>query len=507
MEAQTQAEVQPQAFAEQVAFQQVNGHTEVDGLAQQVNGLSVSGAPQPEYELHRACAEGSLDEVRAVLSRGLEQLEVMGESTPPWAWPSIELIADRTTGCTPVVLAIRHNHPEVVRELLAAGAIVPPPGLTNDPLMLSILYPPQAMFGMPPYMQPQEFYPPFYPDGQVQRAFPSFAPRKESSPGHAQNGLPNGNGQVQPNLPPAEVSRTIPCRNFPNCKYGSSCAFFHPTHPHQRPPAPNAAPFYPGQPNFGGVNGYPQEMYVPYPQPNGMHVPPYGYPMSFQPQLPPQQQQQQQHAVDQQSLQQTPQQALNQPVTTPNDQTQTTQHAEIPEQQQQQQQQDQSNPAFIPAVPEGQSVTSPQPSQFALSPISPSMLGSSLPPIPPPEAFFAAASPPQGSVMIPGPPVFVPGPAHARRQSFNQTQPFGMPVSGKPFGHGKKPSFSGPGGAPGPAVGPNGRPWAPRSSLANGNPPPPCAFFNQGKCRNGDFCKFPHIDAEGNDCKLPHQLL
>lgn len=31
-----------------------------------------------EMELHRACAEGKLDDVRAVLSRGLEQVETLG---------------------------------------------------------------------------------------------------------------------------------------------------------------------------------------------------------------------------------------------------------------------------------------------------------------------------------------------------------------------------------------------------------------------------------------------
>jgi hypothetical protein len=26
---------------------------------------------------------------------------------------------------------------------------------------------------------------------------------------------------------------------------------------------------------------------------------------------------------------------------------------------------------------------------------------------------------------------------------------------------------------------------------------PPCAFFPQGRCRNGDECRFPHIGSEG----------
>ena len=61
------------------------------------------------------------------------------------------------------MLAIRNGHPEVVRELLTAGAIVPPPGITQDPVMLSVLYP-QPLYGFPPQfmgqmgMPPQEFY-------------------------------------------------------------------------------------------------------------------------------------------------------------------------------------------------------------------------------------------------------------------------------------------------------------------------------------------------------------
>jgi hypothetical protein len=37
-----------------------------------------NGQVQGELELHRACAGGNLDEVRGVLSRGLEQLEILG---------------------------------------------------------------------------------------------------------------------------------------------------------------------------------------------------------------------------------------------------------------------------------------------------------------------------------------------------------------------------------------------------------------------------------------------
>ena len=46
-------------------------------LEEQVNGLSLSNN-EPELELHRLCAEGKLDEVRAVLSKGMSDLEGLG---------------------------------------------------------------------------------------------------------------------------------------------------------------------------------------------------------------------------------------------------------------------------------------------------------------------------------------------------------------------------------------------------------------------------------------------
>lgn len=58
----------------------------VESLQQGVEGMElqqaqVETAPLPavEAELHRACAEGSLDGVRQVLSNGLEALETLGE--------------------------------------------------------------------------------------------------------------------------------------------------------------------------------------------------------------------------------------------------------------------------------------------------------------------------------------------------------------------------------------------------------------------------------------------
>lgn len=386
---------------------------------------------------------------------------------------------DVNTGCTPIVLAIRSGHVDVVRELLSAGAIVPPPGLTNDPTILSLLYGPQAVYGMPPPpfhsgapMGGPEFYPQhgFYQNGghpgqEHQRFGPSYS-RKEGSP--------NGNG-LPTNLPPAEVSKTIPCRNFPNCKYGSACVFFH-------PPGPG---FYPPPRQNGQMA-------------NGFAAPPFdgNFPPSFQPgapyfmpnngfnSFPPPQPQ---HDGSQQDGQELSAEASSEVPTSASRTIETpTSPAPIPIAHAP----SAVAPVFVPQYAPSHLASPPPPSQFGLSPMSPSMLAGSLPSIPPAEVFFAQ-SPPTGAY----PPNGFPNPNN-RRQSFGQPFLNGAP---KPY-QGKKPSFS---GGPRPfRNSTSGAGGANLGSWKDGNPPP-CAFFVQAKCRNGEFCKFPHLDEQGNDVRHP----
>ncbi|RXK41585.1 hypothetical protein M231_01084 [Tremella mesenterica] len=466
----------------------VNGISKMDQmkeLEQQVERVSLNGvepvASRIELDLHRACAEGRLDDVRVILSRSLDNLEVL----------------DLATGCTPIVLAIRSNHPEIVRELLSASAMVPPPGLTNDPLLLSILYPQpmgMGMYGMP-YM-PSEYYPPYF-EGQRYPYPPQH--RKDSSiePQTTPNGPATGNshgvpeGTAPPNLPPAEVAKTIPCRNFPNCKYGTSCVFFHPRQ--QLTPAPG---YYPGPPSYapnglGSMSGMHGYEYMPYPQPDQSQMNEHGQNIQSQHVRSPQSSE----IPENQNIVHTPDyQQPSYPSIQPTQPPAFSPHINGDVNSQQP-----NGPIAIPANGHNPSLQNAQ--YGGISPTD-SMLATSLPAIPPPETFFATSPP--------GPPPmtqqngFVPNVVGPRRPSFNQL-PFG-----RPFAHGKKPSFSG-------SPGPNGsapRSWVPRASLPNGTPgqplgswkdgnPPPCAFFNQGKCRNGEFCKFPHLDAEGNDCRHP----
>lgn len=55
-------------------------------------GVAALSIPQPQAELHRACADGKLEDVRSILGRGLDALETLGKSikrlsSPPASLP------------------------------------------------------------------------------------------------------------------------------------------------------------------------------------------------------------------------------------------------------------------------------------------------------------------------------------------------------------------------------------------------------------------------------------
>ena len=519
------------------------GSSDSELAVQAASSLSISPAPssispRPESELHKACASGHLPTVRSILSQSLENLESL----------------DVVTGCTPIVLAIRNNHTEVVRELLAAGAIVPPPGITNDGYMMSILYPglmsPSGYagmagnggmsytHGMPPmnmgsslhmmgYAQPDYYYD--SGAGSVgQHTQGNGFKRSNGFQNGGANGGAGGMGNVNGagNLPPAEVSRSIPCRNFPNCKYGSSCVFFHPGQApfvgYAGPAGPNGA----GQ-QFGGMNGFGQEM--------GNHQESRREESTHQPVEHDGRNAQSGEEVPSHTTPRINGTIVEESSSLPNGDgsAPSAQHDTIPNGSPDPSASPQIHlnghadthssappPAiFIPGL------TSPpaHPYGMSVSPISPSMLSGSLPSIPPADQFFAAGSPPMGSFSHMTIPYGQPQPfglpqagagtqlpnAHARRQSFGQAFGIGAGPGGaggpggpggpgaRPFGHAKKLSFS---GGPRPFRGPGRESGPVMGSWKDGNPPP-CAFFAQGKCRNGELCKFPHLDEQGNDCE------
>lgn len=93
--------VAPVQAAPAVQADQANGagvtsqDAQVESAQQQMAGMNLGNAEEgaaSESELHRACAAGNLDEVRSVLSRGLEALEVPGESSVLVTSPLLSLL-------------------------------------------------------------------------------------------------------------------------------------------------------------------------------------------------------------------------------------------------------------------------------------------------------------------------------------------------------------------------------------------------------------------------------
>jgi hypothetical protein len=80
-----------------------------------VAGLAIA---QPESELHRACGEGKIEEVRVILSRGIDNLEALGESlrvplVPPLTRSVPRFCCNRATSrgkrLMLVLMSVRHD--------------------------------------------------------------------------------------------------------------------------------------------------------------------------------------------------------------------------------------------------------------------------------------------------------------------------------------------------------------------------------------------------------------
>lgn len=240
---ESQTQIQREQEVEVVPAQVQGGHDQ----AAESNGVETAAAQFHEQQekmkaLHKSCAEGDVMAVRGVLSSSMELLESI----------------DPATGHTPMLQAIYASQVEVVKELMMAGAYPPPPSVTQDPAILAILYPPQIpspQYGLPPAsghfvpgpspVQPSEFG--YYGHPQEHTPFPGGQHRQSMS-------QERGNDAAK--LPPVEVAKSIPCRNFPNCRFGDACVFqhpqaFYPPAPYQ--PAEFAHGGFPVMPMFYGM--------------------------------------------------------------------------------------------------------------------------------------------------------------------------------------------------------------------------------------------------------------
>ncbi|GAC99538.1 hypothetical protein PHSY_007140 [Pseudozyma hubeiensis SY62] len=230
--------------------------------------------------LFQASQEGNVDLVSSLLEE-----------------PSLDIDARDDTGLTALQHAVRGNHVDVVSQLLAKGAnaveVAQDDALKHNQELASVInnalqHTQSVAFQSAPvidshggkqlpdgtvsYVQPPAYqgqmdasmhqqhalhHPmsqPIYPF-QPQHAFfdPSHNPEHR---GHSHKDSASGS------LPPPEVAKMIPCRFFPNCRYGDKCMFAHPVA--MPASSPNAGPVSPGQaPMFYQSHAYGYPAYGP----------------------------------------------------------------------------------------------------------------------------------------------------------------------------------------------------------------------------------------------------
>jgi hypothetical protein len=344
--------------------------------------------------------------------------------------------------------AIYGGQVEVVRELLLAGAYPPPPSVTSDPAILSLLYPQQ------PYGQQQQG-----PSGALPvNGEPSQTGFHHGMQHPRMSVSGNGGHETTHKLPPIEVSRTIPCRNFPNCRYGDACIFQHPV----ALPTGAGPAFYPSPYPTEFVPGF-SPPYIPGGFPQGAPMP-----QMYYPPYPP-----------------APHMAAAGPFVPLDGQVRGPSPHSAP---------------FVPFIPAagspGAAGVSPSGNQLALDG---SMTADATSVTPEGELTSGEASA-EGVVAGQAAPQLAP------RQSVSGGFAGHLPFYGgnnnagfepRRNGHMKKMSFSA--AKHGGIV--NAR-AAVLGTWTNGQPPP-CVFFQNSKCRNGEMCKFPHLAADGTDCRHP----
>ncbi|KAH7334322.1 hypothetical protein B0J17DRAFT_102882 [Rhizoctonia solani] len=417
--------------------------------------------------------------------------------------PGVELEIKDHAGTTPLIQAVRNGHKDIIKALLAAGADInnsssqgKPETYTTDPEILALLqaksataqptyegypqssdpnspYDPAAMqhYYYPPPPGHEGHYPPYpYPMMPPAEGHPPMPPFPATGDGNSPGGTHN--------LPPADVARTIPCRYFPVCRYGSSCMFLHPQPSYfsgPPPPAPaHYPPMYPPHPYYMMRPGYPHP-----PPPGAAQVDPTASPVTgtqpFPPPYPPQ-----------------PNGAPPfSPATNGAPFSPPVNGAPFP------------NGGPYPPPTNG----APYPPPTNGAPFSPVSNGTPYTPATngTPSPFGAPPFSPGSATPYSANAPYTPGPAPV---SYGYPRPYTeapkeAPVNGVVNGTAEEiqpaPAANGINGVGNHPNGGfprrNGR--GRRESFGAGRQPkPPCLFFPSGRCRNGDDCRFPHVMPE-----------
>ncbi|KAF8632966.1 hypothetical protein AX15_001563 [Amanita polypyramis BW_CC] len=421
-----------------------------------------------------ASSEGDLDKVR----------ELLKESS------NTDIEVRDHTGATPLIQAIKNGHVDVVSELLDHGADHTSAfnhgrfdQYTSDPVILDLLRRAQDKmvphenslhegtfqhdpnedtdkhyYGHPPgaypYYPTLNAAPPLVGDG-ASVYYPPPPPQ-----GSAENSVSGGLG----NLPPPEIARSIPCRYFPACRYGSSCMFAHPQTPYFQGPAPPPGQYMPYDPSLG-------------PQPYGPNY--YSVPPTFQ-----------------------------QPNGVPH-------MAPL------------SPPPGPPPLAHGRSHSEVISNPYSPGGISPLPYGAMLPSVYPPQGQMPIPIPvPPLSNVHPHPPLQHPVP-QSPTAVYNQLPipnsvyngqpdgPYALPLSSAPVPYVEAegdPNLSSVPQNDGFTHGPQGH----RDGMSHGrrggggrrgsfsSRKPPCIFYPSGRCKNGDDCRFPHILPDGSASQNPY---
>ncbi|WFD31238.1 hypothetical protein MSPP1_002272 [Malassezia sp. CBS 17886] len=134
------------------------------------------------------------------------------------------LVARNEMGVTAITVATQAGHVDVVRELLSKRM-----SRVNAPAHQQEADPREPLAMATPTEQNADAF------AMVRDAAlrVDTLQANQATPGGAQSPVVSQPGNEGPDasatLPPPEVARMIPCKFFPNCRYGSRCIFQHPT--------------------------------------------------------------------------------------------------------------------------------------------------------------------------------------------------------------------------------------------------------------------------------------
>lgn len=454
-----------------------------------INAKDVHGMSALAY----SARNGQVDLVRELLQRGAEKHEVMEQG---YGLNNAEIAGLLHGG--------ESNEQNHQQNGMNEGEGLVPVQMEDG----SITYMnPAADFGQGYGMPPPQFGGPqfphhFFPMEGMHAGAPIFQPGNGMGSGRRNH----SRKESGVNLPPPDVARMIPCKYFPNCKYGDKCVFAHPIPmgavppmpPQSHPLSPSMSHPPPMQPMFYGQMppGYPYPPYGANPQ---QFLPP-GTPMGHPAHMPHFNGVPQNFGGHSQGGEPQTQESFGQSAPVEGENVVSGEQGE---------QSGSNSPADANRKSQDQNTEAP-----TEAPGMAAILNSDETVTADPSSSTAVESTEESSATANGKPVH-------RRQSFNSflhhhAVPFqpqshiaaemnGLTMDGTANGFVPRSAMQGAGKARRMnafAGSVNGNFSGKRSNHSGDRPP--CTFFQSGRCKYGDECRFPHILADGTDARPLH---